>query len=365
MPQLFFGLFLYPFLVASALAFLTTALVRVVYLWLRWLDDPAASTHPKVLHTYPIPRGGGLAIFLAVAISMLLFLGLDQHSLGIFLGGVVLAIVGVIDDRRDLNPYLRLVLGLVAAGFVVASGVGIAFLTNPFDGVLHLDRPQVSFTAFGEERSIWILSDLFALAWIVWSMNMVNWSKGVDGQLPGIVVVAASVIALLSLRFTEDVTQWEVSILAAITAGAYFGFLPWNFYPQKIMPGYGGGALAGYLLGALAILSGAKVATAILVLGIPTMDAVYSILRRLARGRSPVWGDRGHLHHLLFDSGWSKPRVAVAYWIMSALLGALALQLNSQQKFYTIVALAVLVGGVLLWLKFFASFSKVRGRGNG
>ena len=182
---------------------------------------------------------------------------------------------------------------------------------------------------------------------------MVNWSKGLDGQLPGIVLVAAIVIALLSLRFTEDVTQWNVLILAAITAGAYLGFLPWNFFPQKIMPGYGGGTLAGYLLATLAILSGAKVATMILVLGVPTMDAVYTIFRRMAQGRSPVWGDRGHLHHRLLDLGWSKQKVAVFYWLVSAGLGILALQLNAQQKLFTIVTLALVIGGLFLWLKFF------------
>lgn len=358
-------LFLYPFVVSSVFAFVATFLVRAIYLRYGWLDDPSTQKHPKVVHTYPTPRGGGVAIFVAFLISTFLFLGFDKHSTGILLGALLLTSVGFLDDRMDLNPYLRLVLGFIAASFVVAGGIGIAFITNPFDGIIHLDWPQISFYLLGEQRSIWVVSDLFALFWIVWSMNMVNWSKGVDGQLPGIVVVAAVVIALLSFRFTEDVTQWEVSILAAITAGSYFGFLPWNFYPQKIMPGYGGGSLAGYFLATLAILSGAKVATAILVLGIPTMDAVYTIIRRVAHGRSPVWGDRGHFHHLLLDLGWNKRRVAVFYWALSAVLGLLALQLNAQQKFYTIVALAVIVGGMLLWLRFFVLFSKAQGRDNG
>ena len=364
--ELFTQLFLIPFVVSTLLAYAATYFVRLLYLRFHWLDDPALQRHPKVIHTYPIPRGGGLAIFIGFFLSTVYFLGIDKHSLGILLGGLLLALVGFLDDRKDLNPYLRLILGFVAAGCVVAAGIGIAFITNPVgEGVLYLDRPQISFSLFSLQHTIWVVSDLFALIWIVWSMNMVNWSKGLDGQLPGIVVIAAVFIALLSFRFTEDVTQWEVAILAAITAGSYFGFLPWNFYPQKIMPGYGGGALAGYLLATLAILSGAKVAMAILVLGVPTMDAVYTILRRIVSGRSPVWGDRGHFHHRLLDLGWSKPRIAIFYWVVSAILGIIALQLNSQQKFYTIVALAVLVGGALLWLNFFTTFSKQPGRGNG
>ena len=189
-----------------------------------------------------------------------------------------------------------------------------------------------------------------ALVWIVGTMNFVNWSKGLDGQLPGIVVVAGIVIGLLSLRFVDDITQWPVMVVAFILAGAYLGFLLFNFYPQKIMPGYGGGTLAGYFLAVLAILSGAKVATAILVLGVPMLDAIYSIIRRVLSGKSPVWGDRGHLHHKLMDLGWGKRRIAVFYWLMSAILGLLALKLNSQYKLYTMVLLAVIIGGSLIWL---------------
>lgn len=359
-------LLIFPLLFSFLLAFVITSIVRKIYINNRWLDDPSSQKHPKVVHTYPVPRGGGLALFFAIFITAFLFLGFDQHLIGIFLGSLLIAIVGFFDDLWDLNPYLRLALGFAAALLVVASGIGIAFITNPFgEGVLHLDWPRLNFWILGEQRSIWIISDLFALIWIVWSMNMVNWSKGLDGQLPGMVVVAAIVIALLSFRFTEDVTQWEVSILASITAGAYLGFLPWNFYPQKIMPGYGGGSLAGFLLATLAILSGAKVATMILVLGVPTMDAFYTIFRRLAQGRSPVWGDRGHLHHRLLDLGWGKRRVAIFYWSISGVLGILALQLNARQKLFTIMTLALVIGGVLLWLKLFPFSSKVRDQDNG
>jgi UDP-GlcNAc:undecaprenyl-phosphate GlcNAc-1-phosphate transferase len=364
--SLFFQLLFSPLLVSSFFAFILTFAVRKIYLRMRWLDDPKKQQHPKVIHTYPVPRGGGIAIYLAIAISAALLLSFDKHIIGILIGGLILTIVGFFDDRFNLNPYVRLFLGFAAASFVVASGIGIAFITNPFgEGILHLDWPRITFTLLGEARSIWIISDIFALLWIVWSMNMVNWSKGVDGQLPGIVVVAAIVIAFLSFRFTEDVTQWEVSMLAAITAGAYLGFLPWNFYPQKIMPGYGGGSLAGYFLSTLAILSGAKVATMILVLGIPTMDAIYTIVRRIVKRTSPVWGDRGHLHHRLLDLGWSKRKVALFYWSISGLLGLIALQLNAQQKLFTIVTLALAMGGILLWFRFFSLSSRVLDRGNG
>lgn len=340
----------------TAMALILSGLMTPVVIWIykkmNWLDDPTKQTHPKVVHQYPVPRGGGVAIFLSILITSLIWLPIDKHLLGILAGAVILTLVGMIDDIKNINPYWRLGLGFLAAGLVVGVGIGVPYISNPFKAgaVISLSQPQIPFFFLGKLRTIWIWADIMALIWIVGAMNFVNWAKGVDGQLPGIVVIAATVIGVLSLRFVDDVTQWPVIVLAFILAGAYLGFLPWNFYPQKIMPGYGGGSLAGYFLAVLAILSGAKVATAILVLGVPMIDALYSIMRRLLRGRSPVWGDRGHLHHKLMDLGWGKRRIAVFYWLISAILGLIALQLNSQEKFYTIVVLGVIIGGVLIWL---------------
>jgi UDP-GlcNAc:undecaprenyl-phosphate GlcNAc-1-phosphate transferase len=341
----------------------------MVIAWYRgrgWIDDPQIKPHPKKVHTKPVPRGGGLVVAGSVLVSMGLFLGADKHTMGIGLGILLLAAMGWWDDRFDMNPYLRLGLGLLAALAVVGAGIGIAYITNPWGvGVIDLSEPQVKFWLFGNLRTIWIWADLLALFWIVWCMNMLNWSKGLDGQLPGVVVIAAIVVGILSMRFAEDVTQWPVVILAGITAGAYLGFLPWNFWPQKMMPGYGGGTIAGFLLAVLSILSGAKLATLILVLGIPMIDAVWVMVRRVARGRSPVWGDRRHLHHRLLDLGWSKPRIAVFYWLMTLILGLVALQLNPRQKVFTILVIGLTFGAVWLWVRYYITFSRQRGRGSG
>lgn len=143
--------------------------------------------------------------------------------------------------------------------------------------------------------------------------------------------------------------------MASAVAGSFLGLLVFNAYPQKIMPGWGAGALAGYLLAVISMLSGAKLATALIVLGIPLMDVVYAIIRRVRKGQSPVWGDAEHLHHKLLALGYSKRQVAAFYWIVTALLGILALQLNSQMKIYTILLIGVVVGGVLLWINSYLS----------
>lgn len=347
------NLLILPGLVALAVCYLATPLVIRLAKKIGIVDDPKKNKHPKVIHKYPVPRGGGIGIFAGVIAASLIFLPLDKHLVGILAGCLLLVGVGVLDDKYDINPYVRLLLQFIAAGMPIAAGIGIAFITNPLNGIVDLSHPQISFYLFGETRSIWVLSDLFALFWIVFMMNMLNMgAKGVDGQLPGVVAIAAGTIAALSLRFSADITQWPVIILAAITTGAYLGFLPWNFYPQKIMPGFSGSTLAGFLLAVLSILSTAKVGTLLVSLGVPMVDTGYTIVRRILSGKSPVWGDRGHLHHKLMDAGLSKRQVALFYWAITALLGIIALNLNASYKLYTIIGITIVVGGLLLWLTY-------------
>lgn len=355
----------WPFLVSFLIACLTTPLVIRLARPLGIIDDPKKRRHPAALHERPTPRGGGLSIFLAILLASLFFLPLDPRLAGILVGAGIVVLVGLWDDKKDLNPYLRLVSQFLASGVVVGAGIGIAFVSNPLGGIIDLSSPRIAYQFLGETKSLWILSAVFGLLWIVFLMNAVSWSSGVDGQLSGFVAISALVIAILSLRFSADITQWPVTILAVITFGAFLGFLPWHIYPQKIMPGFGGATLAGFMLAVLSILTTTKVGTLLVVLAIPVIDATYSITRRVLAGKSPVWPDRGHLHHRLLDAGWSKRRVAAAYWIATAVLGILALNLNTQAKFYTIIGVALVIGGILVWLTSFFPSQKPPGRGNG
>ena len=342
-------------ILAAVVAYLTTPLVIYLAKKIGIVDDPKTHTHPKVIHTYPVPRGGGVAIYIAITLTALVFLPHDKHLLAILGGASLITIIGVLDDKYDLNPYLRLIAHIFVASIPIIAGIGISFITNPISGgILDLSQPQITFNLFGYERTIFIVADAFALVWIIFIMQMLNMgAKGVDGQLPGVVAIAAIIIAIMSLRYSADITQWPIIILASITAGSYLGFLPWNFYPQKIMPSYSGSTLAGYILALLTILSTTKVGTLLVVLGVPIIDTGYTIIRRVISGKSPVWGDRGHLHHkLLDDLKWSKRRVAIFYWGVTALLGVLALNLNAANKLYTIIGVALILGGLLLWLNF-------------
>lgn len=341
------------FVVSFLISLLTIPVVIKFYIKKGWVDDPMVSSHVKKTHHQPTPRGGGVPILTSFLICSFLFLSVDKYLLAIILAAVLLTTMGVLDDIYDLHPSWRLLAGITAGLIVVGSGIGIAFVTNPFqEGVIHLDNWQLPIFIFGRTRYIWVLADLFAMFFMLWNMNIVNWSKGVDGQLPAFVLVAFLFLGLVSNGFSADPTQFNNAMMSFILAGSFAALLVFNWYPQKIMPGYGGGSLAGFFLSIMAILSGAKVVTTLMLLAIPTADAIFTIARRLITKKSPIWGDRGHLHHQLLDEfGWGRRRVAVFYALSSLLMGGLALILNTTGKLLALFISFLLVFLMQLWPK--------------
>lgn len=341
----------YAFLTAFAVTVFTTPLA--LFFIRKWgiFDDPAKHKHPAIIHKKPIPRGGGIPLFVGIAIAGFLFLPITKITIILFLSSLIALIIGVLDDKLDVSPYLRFFANIVTAAIIVGSGIGIPFITNPLGGILHLDAISINLQFLGY-HSVHVVSDLLALFWIVWVMNMLNWSKGVDGQMPGIVAISAIIIGILSLRFPIiDSNSLIAARLSFIIAGSALGFLVFNFYPAKIFPGYGATAVY-LLLSVVSLLSGAKIATAILVMGVPMVDGVFTIVRRILSGKSPFWHDRKHLHHLLLQLGFGQRRIALFYWVISAILGALSLTLSSSGKAFTIIMLIVIVSGILLSLHF-------------
>ena len=343
-------------IIALIISVIVTPLTIRFFVSRKWIEDP----YQKNLKTHnatalaPVPRGGGIPIIVAIIITCLVLLPFDKHLVGILLAGVLTVIIGLWDDIKDISPKIRLFTNLLAALIVVASGIGIASISSPFGGVIDLSPIQLHFNFFGP-HSLWIVADLIALFWIVACMNIVGWSAGIEGQLPGFVSVSAFFIGLLATRFGSDQGQLPVLILAGAVCGSYLGFLPFNFFPQKIMPGYSGKSLAGFFLAVLAILSGAKLATMIFLLGVPIIDALFTFFRRLLKHQSPLKGDGLHLHHQLLKLGFSRVQIAIMYWIFSLILGLIALVLNSTQKFYVFLGIGLLVMGLLMVLSGYTS----------
>jgi len=342
------------------------------------VDDPKKRPHPAHVQTRVIPRAGGLAIYFGIVISSLIFLPIQKYLIGIFAGITLLLLIGIADDKAiKFNPYIRLALLFIAASFAVGAGIGISFFANPLSfftflptsltiPIIQLD--EIVFTInFWGTHNIVLIADIFALLWIVVLTQIINWSKGVDGQMPGITFVTAIILGLLSMKFfyQGDINQLNIAKLSFVTAGVSLGFLFFNWYPSKILPGFSGSTILAFMLAVLAILSGAKVATALLVLAVPAIDFIYIFFKRVLSGKSPVWGDRNHLHHRLLDLGWSHRQISLFYILVSVMLGAVALLVNTEVKLFAIIAVALIFTGFVLWLNSFGDCCEPQGQDNG
>lgn len=348
------------FLATFFAVLLIVPLIIKLYRHYAW-DKPHHSLRQQIKDTHVgnLPRGGGLAIGLGLLLVIGIWAIFDFHHLffpwvgeqislttsslflvsSIYLGAVILMVIGFFDDVFDLSPLPRLLVNIGVALLLVGAGLKIDFITNPF-------APGV-----WELHHLPLLSGLLTIIYFTALCNITNWAKGVDGQLPGVVVIAALIIAGVSYRLTGEL-NYNI-FLSCLVAGAFAGFLWWNFYPQKILPGFGAGSLAGYFLAVLSILVGAKIATLFMVLALPIADACFTILRRLCAGKSIFLGDRGHLHHkLLDDLGWGRRRIALFYYLTTLLMGVLALLLPTWGKIFTFLLVSALVFYFLIWVKY-------------
>jgi len=253
------------------------------------------------------------------------YLGLDKSLWGIIAGMAVLLVMGLIDDFCGLSAGAQLVGQFLASLCLVTAGIGVSHITLPFGGILSFSQ---------------LSSDLFTIIWTMTMINVMNWFDGLDG-LAGSVAVTASVVLLflsLKLGFLSTAT------LAVIVAAAASGFLFWNWYPSKIFMGTVGSQVLGFLLAVIAVVSGGKLATATLVLGIPLFDAVIVVFRRLIDGVSPFQADQRHLHHRLLKIGLSVPWVVITVNLVAVVFGVLAYRVQqASAKGWLTIVLAVLM----------------------
>jgi len=307
---------------------------------------------PQDIHAGPVPRLGGLALYVAFCAAvgagwllprvpgegwsaLLVVPRLDPAEpgrlLGLLLGATLILVLGIADDRRPLSPGVQLAGQVIAAVVAIAAGVSITAIANPLGGMLVFPTG---------------LAVLFSLFWIVGATNTINWIDGLDGLAAGVSAIAALAFAAHSL----NLGQQSVALLPVALAGAALGFLPYNFYPARIFLG-GGAYLLGYLLACLAIIGGTKGATLLLVLGLPILDVAWQIVRRLRAGQNPALGDQGHLHQRLFRLGLSQPRVVSLYYTLSAGLGLLAIGLpTGQLKLLALALISALTLLLLAWI---------------
>ena len=329
------------FVAAAILSLVLTPVVRRRVMRHGVIDRPEA----RRVNTVPIPRGGGLAVaaaFLLVA-ALFLFLNSQQEWVAIpfqlrqgelaalLLGGAGAAALGALDDYFDLRARWQLLMQIGLAAFAVALGIGIEVINNPFGpGVIRFEGAVAAgFTMF----------------WIVGMMNSINWIDGLDGLSSGIALIAAVTLALISL--TTQVNQPLIAVLCFALAGALLGFLRWNFYPATIFAGTSGVQFIGYSIAVLSILGSAKVAVALLVLGVPIIDTFWIIVRRLAQRRSPFSPDRSHIHHRMLDLGLSHRQTVLLIYAICIALGLLSLLLSGINQLYAFLGVFIVFGLIL------------------
>ena len=219
---------LFAFLFALSISYFLTPYTIVLAKKYGLVTDKTKRSHPAHTHSGIIPRAGGVPVFIAICLVTFIFIPLNKIMVGVLLSSLLLIIMGLLDDYYDLSPYLRFGANILISILVIMFGLGIPYISNPFGGVIPLDQVRLTFDLFGK-HSILLYADILAVLWLSWTMNMINWSKGVDGQLPGFVGIAAVFLGFLAQRFVmHDVSTTSVMLFSFIVGGAFLGFLPFN-----------------------------------------------------------------------------------------------------------------------------------------
>lgn len=335
---------------AFAISALLIPVVKRLAISVGAVDNPAESD--RKFHSKIMARGGGLAIYIAfILVTTALVGSFSRQLIGLIIAGTMVLVVGFIDDIKRLSPWVKLTVQILAA--LVASigfGITIETITNPFGESLVFTQPNVSLAIFGWQLSFNWIAVSFAVFWLVGMTNTINFLDGIDGLSGGVSAIAAGVIFLLAI--SQKVNQPSTALVAIVLLGACLGFLIYNFYPAKIFNGDSGAYFLGMTLGILAIFSGAKLATAALVLGLPILDAVWAVVRRLAHRQSPFTADRGHLHYLFLDAGFSQRQAVVCIYMLCLIFGLIGILGTTEQKFVGIIAMLVVMTMLLAGLTF-------------
>jgi UDP-GlcNAc:undecaprenyl-phosphate GlcNAc-1-phosphate transferase len=334
-------------LVAGLAAFITSALLPTL---IRLADQLGLVSEPneeRHVHTKPLPRIGGLAMFTAfvAAVAFSFWLPVDRYPIEVeritlLLAGTVLVVaVMLVDDVVGVSPIAKLGWQIAAASIIIVPrlrgadhGLVIGQFNNPFGGVVHLPL---------------IIAMGFTLFWVVGFMNTLNWIDGLDGLAGSVTLVAASVLFFHTFFRPPGDPQFTISLLPAALGGAVIGFLPYNWHPARILMGDVGAMFLGFTLAVISIIGGAKIATALLALWLPILDVAWVIIYRILNGRSPLKADRGHLHHRLLDLGWTQRQIVLLFTGLSAMLGGASLFIPKPElKFFALVGAGII--GVLL-----------------
>jgi UDP-GlcNAc:undecaprenyl-phosphate GlcNAc-1-phosphate transferase len=330
-----FFLYLKPFFIALILSFVFTKTLILFSKKYKLYDK----IKENKIHQKNIARFGGVAIIISFLLAIFLSGDLVFNNLkwGIAVSCLVILLFGFYDDLKNLS-WKKQLLGQIAVVLImIYAGLQVDYIANPFGGSeFRLD--QLQYSVFGIQYSV--LGSLFILFWIVGFMNVMNWLDGLDGLAGGVGFIGA--ITLFFLSISVLVNQPSLGIISIAVAGAVLGFLFFNFNPAKIFMGTSGSMFLGFMLAVLAIFSGGKIATVLLIMGFPILDAAWVITQRIKSGKSIFKGDARHLHYKLLQQGWSQKKVVLFIYLICLSFGVSAILFQSLGKFLALAILFVL-----------------------
>lgn len=316
-------------ILAFLITFLLSPLVKSFAYKVGAIDVPKDK---RRMHSTPIPRLGGLGIFVGFLFTILLFEPMTEQTKGILLGAIVIVILGVVDDITPLNALFKFCVQIVAALIPVLCGVRISVLSNP-----NIFSNNPWWTLQG-------LSIPITVFWIVAITNSVNIIDGLDGLAAGVSAISSATFLAIALHIPEP----TVSVSCAALLGACAGFLPYNLNPAKMFMGDTGSTFLGYILATISIQGMFKMYAIVsffvpfLVLGLPLFDITFAVLRRLAHGQNPMKADRGHVHHRLIDMGLNQKQAVATLYIVTTFLGLGAVVLTTSGAVKALIVLAAL-----------------------
>lgn len=342
--MLYKNIYLIIFLISAIFCAIST---NLIYKYSIKKNIGVSKIRNRDIHKKPIPRIGGLGIFLTFWLIVFIVLYYDKTLLeftkekififdknlfGLFVASLIWCIVGIYDDIKNIKPYLKLIAQFICGFLIVFFGIKIWWIINPQGGLFILSN--------------WTY--LLVPLWIVLIMNILNWFDGIDGLTPSISLV--SIVILFFLSINAIVNQSATALLCAILAGCLVGFIPYNWNPAKIFLGDIGSGFLGLMIATFAIISGAKLATAFLVLGIPILDAIIVIVGRFIRGKSIFLADKTHLHHKFLSAGFSIKQTVFFLSLISLSFGLIALKSQTIGKLYAVLWLILIMAIILIGL---------------
>lgn len=298
-----------PFLISFVISLALTPVVIKVGPKLGFLDIPKDN---RRMHKRPMPIAGGIAIYIAATVAILVFIPLNKNILSLIIGSTIILISGLLDDKYSISPKAKIAFQLAAGLMIAISGSQIEFFTN----------------IINTKEVVWLkyLSIPVTLFWICGITNTVNLIDGLDGLAAGVSLISAVSLMCIALKMNHV----AVAIIAAAVGGSCLGFLPYNFNPAKIFMGDTGALYLGFMLSYISIQGVMKYATTlmifvpVLVLGVPVFDTAFAMIRRYISGKKIFDADKGHLHHRLLALGLTQRQTVLILYAISLIFGILA-----------------------------------------